>query len=401
MIAYAWDEASGCLVRLSLCGLTMRADDVDEFCVRYADAIVEASAAQWCPIDPSGRERDAPAADCCEILLGDGDTGAWLMAIERGYETPWVPSEVVVVFEEGERESLRSFVAYQSVRAFSEIPCGGGHYRDWKIEWNDGESDLVIHIKRESDWRPRSFSGGRAPSAGIPLLTAGPFLGCTPEMALERWGESAHWFPSQGAHARSVGIWPDATLWFNGSGRCCYIQIREGEKVQVDSVSVFSSSYARTVARLRNSLPDLIAGRAAVTSVSAGICLTAPARWQDLRPAASVSLMPPSAMELRAQMLRPIARAVLPGGWRARVELMGQWLRDFPYSLTHPPRTRLQVIEEELDSGRWSDAVASFVVGANILGAVFPEEDKMLVEELCEELGVEERLGSGREPICP
>lgn len=155
---------------------------------------------------------------------------------------------------------------------------------------------------------------------------------------------------------------------------------------------MLSAPYADTVSRLGKRLPDLIEGRAGATSLSAGMNLAAPRRWRRLRPAPAVSFMPRTAMVLRVEMLRPLARTMLPCGWRERVKLFGQWLRDFPYSVTHPPRARIRIVEDELDRGRWSDAVAFFVITVDNLGIDVPEEDKTLIEGLCEELGVEERL---------
>lgn len=393
MIVYAWDAVSDRFARLSLCGLTIGVEDIDSFCVRYAELIAAAPAVHWCPADPSGRNREMPAADCCELLLENGKEGVWLVAVERGYEKPWVPDEVVVAFSAGERETLSSFVAYQVTRALSKHPCGGGHYRDWKAGWSDGESDMVVHLERETGWAPRPFPDGRVREARASSSADCPFLGSTSEQAVERWGESVHWFPSAGVHARSAGVWPDATLWFDGGGRCCFVQVRRGAGASVGSVNVLSTSYASTVSRLGECLPDLIEGREGATSLSAGISLTAPARWRCSRPAPAVSFMPRTAMMLRAEMLRPIARAALPCGWRERVRLFGQWLRDFPYSVAHPPHTRLRIIEEELDRGRWSDAVAFFVIAVDSLGIDISAEDRELVVELCEELGVEEQLG--------
>lgn len=229
MIAYAWDAASARFVRLSLCGLTIGVDDIANFCERYADVIAAAPAVHWCPADPSGRNREMPAAGCCELLLGNGREGVWLIAVESGYERPWVPDEVVVAFSEDEREVLGSFVAYQMTRALSERPCGGGHYRDWKAGWCEGESDMVIHLERESGWTPRPFPDGHVRKPGAlsrptdfflaPLETRPWNVGANPYIGSHRLGRMrGRWGCGQRRPCGSMGA-AAATLFRFGTGR--------------------------------------------------------------------------------------------------------------------------------------------------------------------------------------
>lgn len=143
---------------------------------------------------------------------------------------------------------------------------------------------------------------------------------------------------------------------------------------------------------LRESAPDVIVGKRSVASISRGVKLVGPARPRLSRRARYAVVVPPEDLEVRVQALLPIARAVLPGGWREGLRMVRRWLRDFPYSVTHPPRTELADVEGELERGRWSEAVSFFVIDVSSGGLSMSEGDRAVVRRLCEQLGVEERL---------
>lgn len=389
MIAFAWDTASGCFAKLGECGLTIAARDAAAFFSWCARAVADAPAGHWSPVAPSGRE-GASARDCCELLLRDGGKGAWLVGVARGSEVPRVADEVVLEFDRDEREDLRSFLADQLERARSGFLGGGAHYRDWKRRWRDSESDLVIYIEEEG-WRPNFPEAGHAP-AGVCRAPLVPPFDVSREEACTRWGDPLGLFPSQGAHAGAVAIWGDMALWFDGEGLCRRAQLGPGSDARIDGLDVLSTPYRRAVRMLRESAPDVIVGKRSVASISRGVKLVGPARPRLSRRARYAVVVPPEDLEVRVQALLPIARAVLPGGWREGLRMVRRWLRDFPYSVTHPPRTELADVEGKLERGRWSEAVSFFVIDVSSGGLSMSEGDRAVVRRLCEQLGVEERL---------
>lgn len=389
MIAFAWDAASGRFAKLAECGLTIAAQDAAAFFGRLARAVADAPAGRWSPVPPSGRE-GVPARDCCELLMRDGEGGAWLVGVARGFEVPRVADEVVLVFDREEREDLRSFFVDQLERTRLGFFGGGAHYRDWKSRWRDSESDLVIYVEEEG-WRPNFPEAARVPVEvrRAPLI---PPFDVSREGACARWGDPLGCFPSQGAHAGAVAMWENMALWFGEEGLCRRAQLGPGSGILIDGLDVLSPPYGRAVRVLCESVPDVIVGKCSAASISRGIKLVAPARpwlWRGVRYALVVS---PQDLDVRAQALFPIARAVLPGGWREGLHLVRRWLRDFPYSVTHPPRTDLADVEGKLECGRWSEAVSFFVIDVNSMGLSVPEDDRAVVERLCKRLGVEEGL---------
>jgi len=393
MIAFAWDAASGCFAKLAECGLTIAAQDVTAFFNRLVRAVADAPAEHWSPVAPSGRE-GVPARGCCELLLTDGEGGAWLVGVARGFEAPRVADEVVLVFDQEEREDLRSFFVDQLERTRLGFFGGGAHYRDWKRRRRDSESDLVIYIEEEG-WRPNFPEAARVPVEvrRAPLI---PPFDVSREGARARWGDPLGCFPSRGAHAGAVTMWESMALWFGEEGLCRRAQLGPGSGVLIDGLDVLSPSYRRAGRALCESVPDVIVGKRSAASISRGVKLVVSAKPWLRRRARYALVVSPQDLDVRAQALFPIARAVLPGGWREGLRLVRRWLRDFPYSVTHPPQTDLADIEGKLECGRWSEAVSLFIIDVNNMGLSVPEDDRAVVEGLCKRLGVEEGIdGSG------
>ena len=338
---------------------------------------------------PSGRE-GVPARGCCELLLMDGEGGAWLAGVACGFEVSRVADEVVLVFDREEREDLRSFFVDQLERTRIGFFGGGAHYRDWKRRWRDSESDLVIYIEEEG-WRPNFPEAARGPVEvrRAPLI---PPFDVSREGARARWGAPLGCFPSRGAHAGAVAMWESMALWFDGEGLCRRAQLGPDSDARIDGLDVLSTPYRRAVRMLREFAPDVIVGKRSVASISRGVKLVGPARPWLSRRARYAVVVPPEDLDVRVQALLPIARAALLGGWREGLRLVRRWLRDFPYSVTHPPRTELADIEGKLECGRWSEVVSFFVIDVNNGCLSMSEGGRVLVEGLCKRLGVEERL---------
>ena len=156
-------------------------------------------------------------------------------------------------------------------------------------------------------------------------------------------------FPSRGAHAGAVTMWESMALWFGEEGLCRRAQLGPGSGVLIDGLDVLSPSYRRAGRALCESVPDVIVGKRSAASISRGVKLVVSAKPWLRRRARYALVVSPQDLDVRAQALFPIARAVLPGGWREGLRLVRRWLRDFPYSVTHPPQTDLADIEGKLE----------------------------------------------------
>ena len=185
-----------------------------------------------------------------------------------------------------------------------------------------------------------------------------------------------------------VGVWGDFVAWTQSDGTIYALQVTRGCPVRIAGIDVLALSRCQLRRRLKAAFPDLIVGKTAITIPGLRVRLEFPSGGKLWAHPCCATFYRRGALEIEAEMLRPIARRVLrprARGAKGVVRIARDLLRGMPgFRLDD-----LRAVEANLDECDWLWAFESFVFSAADLGLRLEGNELAYAERVAERLGAD------------
>lgn len=218
-------------------------------------------------------------------------------------------------------------------------------------------------------------------------------MGSSPDELTRFYGQPVSWISADacGSSGPSVGVWEDATAWFDADRELYRLQVGSGSEVSIGGVRAGKLPYRRCVSALEREFPDSIRGPRSFVVPEVGVKLAAPGRWAPFSPPECISICSPRSFEIEIEGLRLLAGKHLDPSRDRRARICW-FIRNIPWSVSHPPLSDSRVVERAMDKGDWRKAMVTFLLSLEDEGVALPEQEYGLVVSLGQEIGIDPGL---------
>lgn len=195
-------------------------------------------------------------------------------------------------------------------------------------------------------------------------------------------------FPDRSDDEECIGLWSWGNAFFARQSECVCVEMGASSDALLGEIKVFKEPFAVVCGELGKFDPHLVIWKDGLSSHTFGIkAIAASDSWGRKR-VARLWAGRPGALEFRVDVIRELAREVLPSPW----ERPRKFAEDVFVSLRYGrlPRSDKCVIARQMDLGNWSFALFCLLCAIDENGLALSAKQLQILKELTLELELDD-----------